>query len=328
MKRTTVIASPPTVIASAAKQSSQKLLNGTELASYIKQRQARELRRPFDSSDFGQSAFPGENVDFFVANSKKKSHFPEKNVRPGGQNLKNRNRPQLAIIRDNDSPVIAKYVALKKQYGADIGVEVTDHLVPTDELERTIKEANADPAVTGIILQLPLLSPDQTDPLINQIAPEKDVDGLSAKSHFTSATALAIHHLLAGYNIDLRKPKIAIIGKGRLVGMPLAKMWQDSGYNITVFDSKSSLSSLNTFDVIVTATGHPNLIKPEMIGHSAILVDAGTASESGRVIGDIDDSIRTRTDITITPKIGGVGPMTITMLFENLLIATHPKTLE
>jgi len=291
-----------------------KLLNGTELAGYIKERQSRELR-----------GF----------------------------------KPSLAIIRDNDTPVISKYVALKKQYGADIGVEVTDHLVHTNQLEQTIKEANTDPTVTGIILQLPLLSPDQTNPLINQIAPEKDVDGLSAKSHFTSATALAIHHLLAGYNIDLgsthldevqerseqrsetysdirrassgrsdaeirqmRKPKIAIIGKGRLVGMPLTKMWQDSGYNITVFDSKSSLSNLNTFDLIVTATGHPNLIKPEMIGHGAILVDAGTASESGRVIGDIDDSIRTRKDITITPKIGGVGPMTITMLFENLLIAT------
>lgn len=232
----------------------------------------------------------------------------------------------LAIIRDNNSPVISKYVSLKKEYGTDIGVPVTDHLVPTSDLPTTIASANADPSVTGIILQLPLLDPAQTSTLTAQIAPAKDVDGLSPTSNFDSATALSIHHLLAGYNIDLSTKKIAILGRGRLVGAPLAKLWQASGYDITVFDSKTPLTTLPDFDLIVTATGHPNLITPKMIKPTAILIDAGTASEKGRLVGDISDSVRTLPHITITPKFGGVGPMTITMLFENLLKASKSNS--
>ncbi len=256
-----------------------KSLNGLELASYIKERQAHQVRSL-------------------------------------------RTKPTLAIIRDNDSPVIAKYVELKQSYGADIGIEVADYLISTDSLSATITKANNDPTVTGIILQLPLLDPTQTDVLTSLISPNKDVDGLSPTSKFDSATALAIHHLLSGYGIDLKAQTIAIIGRGRLVGAPLEHMWRASGYNITVFDSKTPPTDLHDFNLIVTAVGKPNLITPEMIKPDAILVDAGTASEDGHLVGDIADSVRDLKDITITPKTGGVGPMTITMLFENLLVTS------
>ncbi len=131
-----------------------KLLEGTELADYIKERQSKQVRS-----------------------------LPK--------------APTLAIIRDNDSPVISTYVHKKQAYGSDIGVKVVDHLVPTADLSATIQQANSDPAVTGIILQLPILDPQETDALIAQIAPAKDVDGLNPSSPLDSATALAIHHLLA-----------------------------------------------------------------------------------------------------------------------------------
>lgn len=231
-------------------------------------------------------------------------------------------QPKLVIIRDSDNPVIVKYVNLKKQYGEDIGVVVEDwHDVDVAEL---IKKANADASVHGFIVQLPLVSGD-LDKLLTEIEPAKDVDGLNPNGEvFESATATAINYLLAGYNIDLAPRKIALVGHGRLVGAPLEKMWQNSGLDVTVFNSKSDLTDLVNYDTIVSATGVPHLIKSDMVRSGAVVVDAGTASEDGVLVGDLDDAVRERDDLTaITPKIGGVGPLTVTALFEHVLIAAE-----
>lgn len=238
----------------------------------------------------------------------------------------NKKRAKLVIIRDSDNPVIAKYVGLKCQYGEDIGVEVVDLKVePTKEsLEKAIREANEDITVSGIIVQLPLINTEITEEVLAEITPEKDVDGLSGKGAFDSATATAINWLLTGYNIDLQQKKIAIVGRGRLVGRPLASMWGNSGLNVEVFHRGSDFSKLHDYEVIVTATGAPDLITDEMIRSGVVIVDAGTASEGGKLVGDISDEIRERTDISaITPKIGGVGPLTVGVLFENVLAAAE-----
>ncbi len=231
-------------------------------------------------------------------------------------------QPKLAIIRDGDNPVIVKYVNLKQQYGEDIGVVVEDwHNQDTVAL---IEKANADSSVHGFIVQLPLQS-GNLDEILGHINPDKDVDGLNPTGEvFESATATAINYLLAGYNIDLTAHKIALVGHGRLVGAPLEKMWRNSGLDVTVFDRKSDLTDLVNYDMIVSATGTPHLIKSEMVRNGAIVVDAGTASEDGVLVGDLDDAVRERDDLTaITPKIGGVGPLTVTALFEHVLIAAE-----
>lgn len=236
-------------------------------------------------------------------------------------------QPKLVIIRDSDNPVIVKYVNLKKQYGEDIGVVVEDWL--RTDVAQAIAEANADETVHGIIVQLPLKDTSQTDEIVSQIAPEKDVDGLSAIYHgtnnvFESATATAINWLLAGYDVKLQGRKIALVGHGRLVGAPLERMWQNSGYDVTVFRSHSDLSELKDFDVIVSATGVPHLIKSEMVKAGAVVVDAGTASEGGVLVGDVNETLRERSDLSaITPKVGGVGPLTVTALFEHVLMAAN-----
>lgn len=234
--------------------------------------------------------------------------------------------PKLVIIRDSDNPVIVKYVNLKMQYGKDIGVEVEDW--HREDVAAAILKANDDPAVHGIIVQLPLQDPSKTDSLVSQINLAKDVDGLAAAYHeaenheFESATATAINWLLTGYDIELRGRKIALVGRGRLVGAPLERMWQSSGYDVSVFRSHSDLSELVNFDVVVSATGVPHLITDEMIKPGAVVVDAGTASEDGVLVGDVDDSVRERTDLSaLTPKIGGVGPLTVTALFEHVLMS-------
>lgn len=234
-------------------------------------------------------------------------------------------QPKLVIIRDNENPVINKYVSLKQKYGEDIGVVVEDWLCKN--AGAAIKKANYDASVHGIIVQLPLKNKDVTDAVVAKIDPQKDVDGLAGGEVFESATATAINWLLAGYDIDLKTRNIAIVGHGRLVGAPLEKMWKNSGYNVTVFDSKSDLGELINYDVIVSATGVPHLIKDEMVKTGATIVDAGTASEGGVLKGDMDDAVRMRQDLSaITPKIGGVGPLTVTALFEHVLTSAKHST--
>lgn len=231
--------------------------------------------------------------------------------------------PRLAIIRTSDDPVIDTYLRLKENYGQDIGVEVDIYKLKDSELQAKIKQLNDDESVHGIIIQLPLQDESQTESAVNLVSPGKDVDGLAKTSNFTPATALAIDWLLGGYNIDLRDKKIAIVGKGRLVGAPLAKLWQQSGYDITICDrqTKDLEKVLNQADIIVSATGSAGLITSPMVKSGAVVVDAGTASEHGKIVGDVADEVRQRADITITPIKGGVGPLTVTVLFENLIRA-------
>lgn len=231
-------------------------------------------------------------------------------------------KPTLAILRDNDEPVISKYVSLKNKYGDDIDVNVIDY-VGVDIAEK-IQEYNNATNVDGIIVQLPLKNSKNPDEILNLINPEKDVDGLGEKSEFYSATAEAINWLLAGFDVDLKNKKIAVVGKGRLVGAPLIKMWQKSGLDVQGFEEGDSLDGLNEYDVLVSATGVARLIKTEMVKTGAAVVDAGTTSENGVLVGDVDDAVRGRKDLTaITPKIGGVGPLTITCLFEHVLQAAR-----
>ena len=227
--------------------------------------------------------------------------------------------PKLAIFYDNDSPVIAKYMSLKERYGADIGVGVEVIRISADDAEEKLTAAANDANVTGMIVQLPLAECDMK--ILDLIPLPKDVDGLRGESD--TATAMAIHWLLTSYGVELPNLKLAIVGRGKLVGAPLLRMWQESNYDVTLFHRGDDLAELANYDVVVTATGVPGLIKSEMLKYGAVIVDAGTASEGGVIKGDLDDAARERDDLTLTPKIGGVGPLTVSMLFERVLQAAE-----
>ncbi len=264
-----------------------KLLDGSELSGYIKERQAKQVRA----------------------------------LRQAWKVI-----PRLAIIETGTNPVSDVYVRLKQKYGEDILVEVDRHRVDLDQVFELVEQLNHDPSIHGIIIQLPLSDPSRTDELVNAISSSKDVDGLGASADYISATATAIDWLLAGYNVTLTNKKIAIVGQGRLVGAPLTKLWRNAGYKIETYDENSAdelVGDLNSFDIVVTATGRPSLIKPEMLKPGAVVVDAGTATENDKVVGDVDESVRLRTDLTITPKKGGVGPLTIAALFDNVITAAR-----
>ena len=142
---------------------------------------------------------------------------------------------------------------------------------------KKIAELNSDASVHGILVQLPLPPQFNEQEILEAIAPEKDVDGLHPASLFDAATPIAIGGLLAGYNVELSGRRVAIVGRGRLVGAPLERMWRASGVDVTTFEKGDDLSELIGYDVIVTATGVPGVITSEMVHAGAVVVDAGTA---------------------------------------------------
>ena len=260
-----------------------KLLNGSELAGFIKQRHAQQVR-----------ALQANKI-----------------------------YPKLAIVQAKDDPVINTYVRLKKQYGDDIGVEVDDHILLQADVPALLKKLNSDESVHGIIVQLPLQDTSATDEIVNLVAPEKDVDALGDKSEFEPATPMAILWLLSGYNIDLKGKHVLLIGRGKLVGAPLEKILNKSSIDVEVIDREIPDLAQHTLDadIIITATGSPALLYPDMIKQGAVVVDAGVASEEGKTIGDLSPEVLKRDDLTITPEKGGVGPLTVCALFENVIRA-------
>lgn len=265
-----------------------RILNGSDLAGFIKERQARQVRGLIQASH---------------------------------------TTPKLAIVQTNHSPIIDTYVRLKKSYGADIQVVVDVHAIEQKDASATVKSLNADPTVHGIIIQLPLEQPEGTEELVNAVDPAKDVDGLGASSAFDPATPTAVNWLLAGYNIELRQKQIVIVGQGRLVGKPLARMFRDSGLNVEIANrSTQDLGALTrTADVLIAATGHPALITSDMVKPGAVVVDAGVATDAGKLVGDLAVDVRERDDLTVTPVRGGVGPLTVCALFENVLESARRK---
>lgn len=261
-----------------------KLLNGKELAGYIKARQAHEVR-----------------------SLRQAWHI----------------QPKLAIVVTVDNPVIDLYMRLKQKYGADILVDVAIHRVSQAEVPDLLNTLSKDDSVHGVIVQLPLADPSATDAIVNLVDPAKDVDALGARAEFDPATPMAIMWLLAGYNIDLSGKAVLLIGKGKLVGGPLEKILGSSGVNVRVADrSTTDLQRLTLeADVIITATGSPAVLHADMVKHGAIIVDAGVASEDGKTVGDVAPDVYERDDLTITPTKGGVGPLTVCALFENVIRA-------
>lgn len=263
-----------------------KELNGAELAGFIKERQAKQVR---------------------------------------GLRQAWRVQPKLAIIVTVDHPAIDVYVRMKQRYGGDILVDVEVHRIDQTDVRAVIERLNTDTSVHGIIVQLPLADPSETDAVCNLVVPEKDVDALGVSAVYDPATPLAILWLLAGYNIELSGKRIVLVGRGKLVGRPLEKMLIDAGHGDRVVTVERSTAGkddiLRSADIIITATGHPGVITSEVIKPSAVVVDAGVAGESGKTVGDLDPAVYERTDLIITPPKGGVGPLTICALFDNVIRA-------
>ncbi len=230
----------------------------------------------------------------------------------------------LDVILVGDNVVSEKYVECKKKIGEEIGVEVIVHELLGDitqaDLETEIERLNNDERVTGIIVQLPL--PEQIDEqeILNFVSPDKDVDALGNEAKILSPTVGAIKEILERNNVEVSGKKVAVLGKGKLVGKPVAIWLTQEGANVSVIDSKTidSDNILKTADIVVSGVGKSCLITPDKIKDSIVLIDAATSEQNGCLNGDADPACADKCSL-FTPVPGGVGPLTVVMLFKNLL---------
>ncbi len=232
----------------------------------------------------------------------------------------------LAVVLVGNNPVSLKYIQYKEKACNKIGIKVKKYFFPEtisqQELINQINELNFDKNITGIIIQLPLPQKIDTDAVLDSVNAQKDIDGLAKNTKFTPPTAKAILALLDEYKIDLKDKNVCIFGYGRLVGRPLAPLIEARGAKLSICQKSTNnvCQIANDADVLISAAGVPNLIGEDTVKQNAVVIDAGTAESDGVIKGDVDfENVKNKASY-ITPPIGGVGPVTIAMLLENLFM--------
>lgn len=223
----------------------------------------------------------------------------------------------LHVILVGNDPNSLKYVSLKEKRAQEIGVEFTLHHLPesTTEIEllSLVNSLNNDPKVTGFFTQLPMPLHINRNRVLYAIDPKKDVDGLNPKSSFTPAVVKATIRLLDYYHLAVADKTAVIINKSQLIGVPLQKILEKRGCTVFLADiNTKNIPKLGRgADILISATGRKELVTADYIKPGAVVVDIGG--------GDVDFGAVKDVCSYITPTIGGIGPMTIACLLENLV---------
>ncbi len=246
--------------------------------------------------------------------------------------------PKLAVIMVGDDKASTIYVRNKSKACDEIGIEFTEHLLPENttqtELLKLIDELNSNKEINGILLQSPIPKHLDINEAFRKILPDKDVDGFNpvnvgklvlGQNTFVSCTPFGIIKLLEEYNISLEGKNAVIIGRSNIVGKPMSQCLLNKNATVTICHSKTN--NLKEFtkkaDILVSAIGKPKFVTKDMVKEGAIVIDVGiNRNLEGKVCGDVDfENIKNMTSY-ITPVPGGVGPMTIAMLMNNVVKAT------
>jgi methylenetetrahydrofolate dehydrogenase (NADP+) / methenyltetrahydrofolate cyclohydrolase len=251
--------------------------------------------------------------------------------------------PGLAAVLVGDDPASQVYVGMKHRDCLEVGIASRKLELPADtsqeDLEALVADLNADDAIDGILVQLPL--PEHLDERRIQelISPDKDVDALNPYTAgrlaigdptFLSCTPYGVLELLAHAGVDTVGAHVAVIGRSNLVGRPLANMLTLKGRDATVTLAHSRTRNLaevcRAADVVVAAVGRAGLVTADMVRPGATVIDVGTnRAEDGSLVGDVDFDAVAEVAGAITPVPGGVGPMTRTMLLQNTLTAARRR---
>ncbi|MDP3734917.1 MAG: bifunctional 5,10-methylenetetrahydrofolate dehydrogenase/5,10-methenyltetrahydrofolate cyclohydrolase [bacterium] len=232
----------------------------------------------------------------------------------------------LAVIQVGSERATEKFIERKKKFGEAVGVAVVVYQFPSDVAEDAlaaeVRAIGEDPAVGGLIVQLPLPIEINGGAVLECIPPEKDVDALSSTSRVLAPVAGAVAEIFTRYSIDPRGKKAVVVGEGRLVGKPVADWLRRAGAlveTVSLEMTREMRSSTQRADIIVSGAGVPRLITPEFIKDDVVLIDAGTSESDGVLVGDIDPACAEKAAL-YTSVPGGVGPVTVAKLFENLVI--------
>lgn len=246
--------------------------------------------------------------------------------------------PKLAVIMVGDDPASKIYVKNKSKAAEDIGVEYEEYILKEDieqkELIDLIKKLNNDNTINGILLQSPIPKHLDIDEAFRTISEEKDVDGFNPinlgklllnQDTFVSCTPYGIMKLFEHYNIDLEGKNVVIVGRSNIVGKPLIACCLNKNATVTVCHSKTKNIEEKTknADILIVAIGKSKFITEDMVKTGAVVIDVGiNRGEDKKITGDVDYENVSKKASYITPVPGGVGPMTIAMLMNNVIKAT------
>lgn len=241
---------------------------------------------------------------------------------------------RLGIAVAGKDPIIEKFIEQKKKAAKSVGIDVRvypfDQAISTNELRKRLAEIVHEEKNTGVIIQLPLPAQISTQYILNSIPPEKDMDVLSSRAIGNFATgrnrimppvAGAVKAFFEEYGIDYKNKYVVILGAGNLVGKPVA-LWllnEKAMFSVVRSSTENPKEILWQADIIISGIGKPKFITGDMIKADAIVIDAGTSESEGKIVGDVDFESVSQKAAYITPVPGGVGPVTVAVLFKNLV---------
>ena len=246
--------------------------------------------------------------------------------------------PKLAVIMVGDDKASQIYVKNKSKACQEIGIKFEEYFLGNDikqeELIELIQKLNLDKSINGILLQSPIPKSLDINEAFRTIWPEKDVDGFNPinvgklclnQETFVSCTPYGIMKMFEEYDIDLTGKNVTILGRSNIVGKPLIQCCLNKNATVTVCHSKTKDLKEHTknADIVISAIGKAKFVTADMIKDGAVVIDVGiNRDESGKIIGDVDFEKVSSKASYITPVPGGVGPMTIAMLMNNVIKAT------
>ena len=245
--------------------------------------------------------------------------------------------PKLAVIMVGDNPASKVYVKNKSKACQEVGIEYEEYLLDSnikqEELIKLIKKLNEDKTINGILLQSPIPNGLDINEAFRTIDYKKDVDGFHpmnvgklalGQDTFVSCTPYGVMRMFEEYNIDLCGKNVVILGRSNIVGKPLSQCCLNKNATVTICHSKTQNTKKITkeADIVISAIGKPKFITQDMVKDGAVIIDVGiNRNENGKIVGDVDfENVKEKASY-ITPVPGGVGPMTIAMLINNVIKA-------
>ena len=249
--------------------------------------------------------------------------------------------PGLATVLVGDDPASEVYVSMKRRNTEEVGMRSIHHepeaSIREEELLELVRDLNEDDGVDGILVQLPLPAHIDEDAIVAAIDPRKDVDGLTPfnaglLAHGTPGlvpcTPAGVMELLSHEGVELEGAEAVVVGRSKLVGVPVARLLLQANATVTICHSRTRDldATCRRADVLVAAVGVPRLLGKEAVKPGAVVIDVGVNRLEEGLVGDVDYEEAAEAAAAITPVPGGVGPMTIAMLLSNTLQAARMRT--
>lgn len=238
-------------------------------------------------------------------------------------------RPKVVSILIGGDPPSILYTNMKHKKAADVGIDFEplrlSEKTPFEQVVKKVEELNQDKSIEGIMMQLPLpkefLNGHDPKELIMKISPKKDFDGLTGKGIFLPAVVRAVFSILEDEKVVVKNKKVAVLGRSDLIGKPVAREMRKLGARVFVIhkETKNPKKITQAVDIIVAATGVPELLKGDWVSRGVVVIDVGTQKVNDKLVGDVEFDTVSKKASKITPVPGGVGPMTVISLMENVL---------